>query len=204
VSDWPPIDPDSLALRELDAIGTSFDNAGYISIARDVRSGHLSDLTPKLSWGTSYAIAAVSIVFRVPEYVALLAISVLCSGGVIWLVFRIWGAWIAAFFLVLNLPWIQLTFEGGSEPLFVFLIFASLFLAREEKWLWAAFFSSLATIVRPAGFFALAAVGLVLLYQKHYRELLRRSHRPLGWPRLRSAAVGPFWRSTGHLPRLQS
>jgi hypothetical protein len=81
------------------AIGTSFDNAGYISIARDIRSGHLSDLTPKLFGGTSYAIAAVSTVFRVPEDVALLAISVLCSGGAIWLVFRIWGAWIAAFFL---------------------------------------------------------------------------------------------------------
>jgi hypothetical protein len=154
------------------SLGHAFDNWAYISIAQKIRAWNFSDISPKWFWGTSYAIAIVSTVFRLPEQFSLLVVSIVCAVGSIWLAFRMWGPWVAALFAVLNIPWIQLTFEGGSEPLFVFLIFSALFFARHESWSWAAFASSLATTVRPIGFMALVASGLVLLYEKSYRRFL--------------------------------
>jgi hypothetical protein len=147
------------------------DNAGYIDIARAIRVGRFNAITPKLFWGTAYAIDAVSLVCRVSESTALLVLSLLSGLASILLAFRIWGGWIAGYFLVLSMAWIQRVFLCGSEPLFVLLVFAAILLARREKWLWAALCASLATVVRPAGFFALASVGLVLLYRREYKRL---------------------------------
>lgn len=154
----------------LPSVAVDGDNAGYIAIAKAIRAWHFEHLTPKLFWGTSYAIAALSMIFRLPESTSLLVISVVSFAGSVWLALRLWGGWIAAFFAVLSIAWLQRAFLAGSEPLFVLLIFSSMWMARKEEWLLAALMSALATVVRPAGFFALAAVGLSLLYRREYRK----------------------------------
>lgn len=137
----------------LPSVAVEGDNAGYIAIAKAIRAWHFEHLTPKFFWGTSYATAAFSILFRLPESTSLLVISVLSFVASIWLAFRLWGGWIAGFFAVLNFAWLQRAFLAGSEPLFVLLIFSSLWMARKERHLLAALIAALATIVRPAGFF---------------------------------------------------
>jgi hypothetical protein len=86
--------------------------------------------------------------------------------------YRLWGGWVAGFFAILNVDWIQRSFLGGSEPLFVALLFASFLTVRKERWWLAALLASFATVVRPLGILALIGVGLVLLWKRDYRRLV--------------------------------
>ena len=114
-------------------------------------------------WGTSYATAAFSGLFRTPERISLLLLSAICCLGALWLARDLWGGWVAAFFMALNFDWIQRSFLGGSEPLFVLVILASLLFARKESWKTASLLASLATVVRPIGIPLLLALGVVQL-----------------------------------------
>src|SRR5258705_4223774 len=49
------------------AVEGSGDNTNYIAIAKSIRHWNFAGVTPKLCWGTSYATAAFSGVFRTPE-----------------------------------------------------------------------------------------------------------------------------------------
>jgi len=83
---------------------------------------------------------------------------------------NLWDGWIAGYFAVLNFDWLQRSGPGGSEPLFVCFLFAAFASVRRERWLLASLLASLATIVRPPRFFALAGVGLVLLWRRDLRK----------------------------------
>jgi hypothetical protein len=75
-------------------------------------------------------------------------------------------------FAILNFDWLQRSYLGGSEPLFVALLFGSFLAVRKERWLAAALLASLATVVRPLGVFALVGIGVALLWRRNYRTLL--------------------------------
>jgi len=64
---------------------------------------------------------------------------------------------------------------GGSEPLFVCLLFASFVAVRRRRWLLASLLASLATVVRPLGVFALLGIGLTLLWQRDFRRFAAAS-----------------------------
>ena len=49
---------------------------------------------------------------------AVVMISMLGSLAVCILVHRLYGGWVAAFFIFIDYQWIVLSVEGGSEPLF--------------------------------------------------------------------------------------
>ena len=147
------------------------DNAQYISAAEAIRHWDLRSSHTKQGWGLSYLIALL-LIFHLSGHVSLLIISIASSLGSVLLVRNLWGAWIAAFFAVLNFPWIQTSFLGGSEPLFVLLLFGSFWLSRRERWLPAAVLAALATLTRPIGVFALFALGFTLVLRKDYRKLL--------------------------------
>ena len=83
----------------------------------------------------------------------------------------LWGPWIAAFFALSNLPWIQTSFLGGSEPLFILLAFSSFWLNRKKHRIAAWTLAALATWTRPVGVFALLALGLDLILRREYRKL---------------------------------
>jgi hypothetical protein len=101
----------------------------------------------------------------------LVLISMLASPAVCVLVHRLYGGWVAAAFVFVNFQRIQLSVEGGSEPLFMCLLYASFLAARSSRWKIAALLASLSTTVRPVGVFALLCFAVVLAKRKSYRQL---------------------------------
>ena len=148
------------------------DSSAYMAVAAAIRHWHFQGLVVKQFWGLPYAMAALSWTTGVSDRTALLMISAGSSLASIALAYRLWDGWIAGFFAILNFDWLQLSYLGGSEPLFVALLLGSFLQVRKEHWSRAALLTALATIVRPLGVFALVAVGLVLLSRRDYRKFL--------------------------------
>jgi hypothetical protein len=69
-----------------------------------------------------------------------------------------------------SFDWLQRSCLGGSEPLFVCLLFAAFASVRKERWLLASLLAAFATVVRPLGFFALLGIGLTLLSKHDFRK----------------------------------
>lgn len=147
------------------------DSPDYTDIASAIRHWDFKDLHVKQFWGYPYAMVTVSSVTRLSDQGSLLLISFAASVASILLAYRLWGGWIAGFFAVLNFDWMQRSFLGGSEPLFVLLLLAFFLSARKEKWVVAASLASLATITRPVGILAISVLGVLLLSQRKYKEL---------------------------------
>ena len=153
-----------------DAVTGFGDNAAYSSVASAICAWDFRGLEVKQFWGFSYAVALVSRITGISIQNSLVSVCVISSLLSIVLANKLWGGWVAAFFAVLNFEWMQRSFLGGSEPLFVVLLFAFFLAARKEKWVIAASLGSLATITRPVGLLAIAALGFLLLKQKKYKE----------------------------------
>ena len=96
----------------------------------------------------------------------MLFISILSSLVGTAIAYRLWSGWIAGFFAILSFDWLQRSYLGGSEPLFVALLFGAFWAVRPA----AALLASCATVVRPLGIFALIGIGLVLLWRHDYRR----------------------------------
>ena len=150
----------------------SADNASYIATASAIRRWNFGGLAVRHFWGLPYIMSVVSLLTGVSDPAALLFVSALASLVSVALVYRLWGGWVASFFAILNFDWIQRSFLGGAEPLFVAFLLAAFWAVRRGNWLLAAFLASLSTIVRPMGLFVLAAVGLTLLRQRKLRTLV--------------------------------
>jgi hypothetical protein len=150
------------------------DNAAYVQLADTIRHWSLSgEEITRFFWGFPYVIAAVSKLLAIQGLTALVLISVLSSLAVCVLVYRLYGGWVAAaVFSFINYRWIFISVEGGSETLFMCLLFASFVAARSERWPVAALLASLATTVRPVGVFALLAFATVLALRRSYRQLI--------------------------------
>ena len=152
---------------EVDAFG---DTHSYAQIARAIRTWDFAGLQVKQFWGVSYSAAALSKLTGLPDEASVVTISAASSLLALLFAYRLWGGWIAFFSLTLNFDWYQRSFLGGSEPLFVALLFASFLFIRKERWLWAALLASLATVTRPLGIFLLLGIGLVLLWRRDWRR----------------------------------
>ena len=147
------------------------DSQAYTDVARAIRHWDFRGLQIKQFWGYPYAIAAVSMVTRLPEQASLLIVSCASYFLSVLLAHRLWGGRVAALFTVLNFDWMQRSFLGGSEPLAVALIFGAFLTVRRERYLTAALLASLSTVVRPLGIFCLIGIGAVLFYRREYRKL---------------------------------
>jgi len=148
------------------------DNGAYLDAARAIHDWNFKGVIVKQFWGLSYVVALLSFLPAVSLRVGLLLTCGACSLISVLLADRLWGAWIASYFAVLNFDWMQRSYLGGSEPLFVALLFAAFLCTRKERWIWAAILAALASVVRPIGVFGLLAVGLVLLFRRDYRKFL--------------------------------
>lgn len=153
------------------AVDNFGDSSAYMTLASAIRHWDFRGIVVKQFWGLPYAMAALSTVARISDRTSLLAISVIASFAAVALAWRLWGGWIAGFFAILNLDWLQRSYLGGSEPLFAALLFGSFLAVRKERWLIAALLASLATVVRPLGIFALIGIGVALLCKRNYRTL---------------------------------
>jgi len=152
-------------------IGGFGDDHNYLQAANAIRHWQISGAEVKQFWGLPYFVAAVSSV-GISSRAGLVVVSLLSSLAAVLLAWELWGAWVAGFFTVLSFPWIQLSFLGGAEPLFVALLFASFWAARKQSWVSSTILASLATVVRPLGLFALVGIGLTLLLRRDYAKAM--------------------------------
>ena len=148
------------------------DSSAYMTLASTIRHWTFDGVVVKQFWGLPYAMVALPTITRVSDRTALLAISVVGSCVAVALAWTLWDGWVAGFFAVLNFDWLQRSYLGGSEPLFVALLFGSFLMARKERWWLAALLASLATVVRPLGIFALLGIGISLLIRRDWHTLL--------------------------------
>ncbi len=148
------------------------DSSAYMTLASAIRHWDFRGIVIKQFWGLPYAMAAVSTVTGVSERTALLVLSFASSLTTVAVAYRLWGGWIAGFFAILSLDWMQRSYLGGSEPLFVALLFGSFLAVSKERWLLASLLASCATVVRPLGLFALVGIGVTLLLRRDYRRFL--------------------------------
>jgi hypothetical protein len=162
----------SLFRSYFSAVDDFGDSSAYMTLASAIRHWDFRGIVVKQFWGLPYAIAALSTITRISDRTSLLAISVIVSCVSVVLAWRLWDGWIAGFFATLNFDWLQRSYLGGSEPLFVALLFGPFLLARKDRWLLAALLASLATVVRPLGIFALIGIGVALLWKRNYRTLV--------------------------------
>ncbi|MFY9558900.1 MAG: hypothetical protein WAQ52_01580 [Terriglobales bacterium] len=142
------------------------DSSAYMSIAAAIRKWDFRGVLVKHFWGYPYLMAAIATLTGISDRTALLFVSSVSSLVAIVLAYRLWGGWIATAFSIVNFDWYQRSYLGGSEPLFVALLFGSFLAIRRERWLLAAFLAALATITRPLGIFLLLGIGLQLLWRR--------------------------------------
>jgi hypothetical protein len=152
-------------------VGGQFgDNPDYLRAASAIRHWTFTGADVKQFWGVSYAVAAVWMVTRISEGAALAVVCVGSSLVSVALCYRLFGGWVAVFFSLLSFDWFQRSLLGGAEPLFIALLLGSFLALRRERWIVAAVLASLSTVVRPFGIFALAGLGIHLLYRKRFRD----------------------------------
>src|SRR6266487_5770234 len=126
--------------RYQSAVNGFGDSGAYTEVASAIRQWNFTGLQVKQFWGYPYAMAAVSAVTRISDQNSLLLVSFASSFLSIALAYKLWGGWIAGLFAVLNFDWMQRSYLGGSEPLFIALLFASFLAVRRERWILAACF----------------------------------------------------------------
>jgi Gpi18-like mannosyltransferase len=154
------------------AVDNFGDSSAYMTLAAAIRHWDFRGIVIKQFWGLPYAMAVLSRITGVSDRTALLLISLVSSFLGAALAYRLWGGWVAGFFAILSFDWMQRSYLGGSEPLFVALLFGSFLAVRNERWLLASVLASLATVVRPLGVFALVGIGITLLWKRDYRKFL--------------------------------
>lgn len=161
----------SLAKNYSAAVDHFGDSSAYMALAAAIRNWDFHGVVVKQFWGLPYAMAALSTLTRLSDRTALLVLSFLPSLAAALLARRLWNGWIAGYFVVLNFDWMQRSCLGGSEPLFVCLVFATFVCVRRERWMVASLLASLATVVRPLACFALLGIGLRLLWKRDFRRV---------------------------------
>jgi hypothetical protein len=131
----------------------------------------LGPTQPKEFWGFSYLAALVAAITRLPDIYAIVVVSSSMFVLANYLCSRLWGTLVGIWFVVIDWWYIDGAVEGLTEPLFVALLLGSFLAIRKEKWALAALLAAGATVVRPAGVFALLALGILLLMRKNFRQL---------------------------------
>jgi hypothetical protein len=147
------------------------DNGDYMTAASGIGAGNFRDIRVKQFWGVSYVMAPLSFLFGSSQRISLLLVSAVSSLVSILLARQLWGGWVAGFFAILNFDWMQRSYLGGSETLFIALLFVSFLAIRHDRWMVAAALAAFSTVTRPVGIFALAALGLSLLAKREYKNL---------------------------------
>jgi hypothetical protein len=148
------------------------DNMFYLKAASAIRHWNLHKLEIMQFLGISYLTACLSLLSGLSERTSLLLISTIASLLSILLAKKLWDGWIAGFFAILNFTWLQRALLGGSESLFVVLLFSAFWALRRKRWIVAVLLASIATVTRPVGFLLLVSIGIVLLAKREYKKLL--------------------------------
>jgi hypothetical protein len=148
------------------------DNSAYLEVATAIRHWDFRGIDIQHFMGYPYAIALVSLVLRISLSFGLWIVAVAASFISTFVVARLFGTWVGAYFALTNFAWLQLSFLGGSEPLAVALGLGAFWSYRRGNVLLAALLASLATTVRPLMFFALVGIGMALLFRERYAKFM--------------------------------
>ncbi len=148
------------------------DSSAYMTAASGIRNGDCRNIHIKQFWGVSYVMAPVSFLLGGSIRASLLLVCAISSVLSVLLVQQLWGGWIAAFFAILNFDWLQRSYLGGSEPLFMALLLASFLAVRRDRWILGSALAAFATVTRPVGALALITLGLALLAKREYKKLV--------------------------------
>lgn len=148
------------------------DNAAYLAVANAIRHWDFRNLDIQHFMGYPYLIAALSLLFHIPTFLALWLIAAVSSLISVWLAARLFGTVAGGYFALTNFAWLQLSFLGGSEPLAVALGLGALLAFRRDRVFLAALLGSLSVVVRPLMIGVLVGVGLILLYRKRFGSFL--------------------------------
>ena len=147
------------------------DGWAYREITNSILAWDFTGLTVKYTWGYPYLGAALAFLSPLSVLKSLVVVAWLSSLAAIGLAHRLWGGWVATYFAVTSIDWVQHSVFGGSDPLAIALTFGAFLAARRSQWARAALCASMAAIVRPQAVLALIAIGLVLLAQRDFRRL---------------------------------
>lgn len=147
------------------------DSGAYMTAASGIRHADFRDIHVKQFWGISYVMAPVSFLLGGSVRASLLLVCGISSLLSVLLTQQLWGGWIAAFFAILNFDWLQRSYLGGSEPLFMALLLASFLAVRRDRWILGSALAAFATVTRPVGLLALVTLGLTLLAKREYQKL---------------------------------
>lgn len=147
------------------------DNWIYMMSAEAILEGRFEGLTSKALVGYSYLGAAFAAITTLSPPKALIVLSWVCSLVALVLATNLWGGWVAGFFAVTSVEWIQHAVLGGNESVGLALLFGVFLAARREKWPLAALLAAIAATVRPEAALALVAIGIVLLWRRRFKLL---------------------------------
>ena len=149
------------------------DNDSYVAMTAAVRALDLDAAGPtKFAWGLPFSAALIATALRISNVAAVATVSILSALVATYLVFRLWGPWVAAYFTVADFRWIELSAFGGSEPLSLALLFGALLAARSSRWPMAAILVALSACVRPAGVLLLPLIGIWALRESGLRTAI--------------------------------
>lgn len=186
-----------LATMTPDLIGVFFDDAIYVLVAKGIAEGHgyvypqLPGMPPAIHYPPVWP-GLLALVWKLgpafPDNIGLLKainplmLALAAVGGTV-VARRIFGlpAWAAALAVVaatMSIPMHVLTNVLLSEPLFIALLFPTIYVAErlrvEGGWRWALAAGALAgmlVLTRTIAGAFVAATGLVLLFDRRWREL---------------------------------
>jgi len=154
-----------------DQVEDSGDSSAYMQAASCIRHADVRDSRVKQFWGVSYVTAAISLFSRFSERTSLLVVCGASSLLAVLLAHWLWGGWVASYFAIINFEWLQRSYLGGAEPLFMALLLAAFLAIRRERWILGALLAALATVTRPVGIFALIALAISLLWKRQFKAL---------------------------------
>lgn len=197
-------------------VRTWFDNPHDLRIVAVIeqRTWTCDPECPIHTWGYPWAIVAAMRVFRLSPLAALIAVSLGSCFPALWLVRRLYGGWVAGAVLAAGFTWIYVATYGGSDPLFLCLLYGAFALARKDRLTGAAAVASLSAMVRPIGAIAVALIAFEALARRQTRDLVLICVVTLGLlaaylapivaiahdPWVTVSGYGPDWFPRGYLP----
>lgn len=151
------------------------DNQSFVRIAAAIHRGTwvcgADDCTWHL-WGLPFVMAGVAAVFRVSDLAALVGISIGASLLTAVLLHRLYGGWVASATVAVCLMWTELSARGGSEPLFMGLLYGAFAASRADRVRLGSALAALSAAVRPVGVILVAAMAIDAAWRRNWKDLL--------------------------------
>lgn len=154
------------------------DNGPYSTISTAFYNADLSYMKGfyKHFWGLPFLMTLVRWPTGMNENFVIVLLSLLFSSLSLYYVSKLYSISTAFIFAFFSIDWIQRSFLGGAEPLFIALTFSSLYLYSQNNnstsdTLKYSSLAALSCLVRPVGIFLLISIGLDQIHRREFKKL---------------------------------